>query len=75
MSGKSILEEARQLNAAERADIATELWRTLEAEAHDLELSMDQFRELLRRQQDHTANPGNVVPWNSVRAKMASKPE
>ena len=59
------------LSAAEKAELLDAVWESLEADA--LSLGDEQRAELDRRIARHEQNPSDVVPWESVRARLFKK--
>jgi len=62
----------RHLTAAERIQLAQDLWDSLEPAEIDAELPLtdDQKAELDRRLADLEQNPEAGVPWEQVRAEL-----
>jgi putative addiction module component (TIGR02574 family) len=65
-------EQIDTLPAAEKADLLDFVWESLEADA--LSLTDAQRAELDYRMARHQQNPGDVVPWERVKAGLFKKP-
>ena len=65
-----LLEEIRKLSVAERLELVEEVWDSIVAEGDDLPVPESHRRELARRRQAHRDDPGDVVPWEEVRARL-----
>lgn len=61
-----------RLTAAERIELAQDLWDSLAPEEIDAELSLDeeQRAELDRRLNDLERHPESGIPWEQVRAEL-----
>jgi putative addiction module component (TIGR02574 family) len=61
-----------RLTAAERIELAQDLWDSLAPEEIDAELPLDdeQRAELDRRLEDLERNPDSAIPWEQVRAEL-----
>jgi len=64
--------QIRDLSVTEKADLLDALWESLEADA--LSLTEPQRTELDHRIERHEKNPGDVIPWEQVRADLFKKP-
>ena len=64
--------QIRDLSVTEKADLLDALWESLEADA--LSLTEAQRAELDHRIERHEKNPGDVIPWEQVRADLFKKP-
>ena len=74
MGRQEILEEARKLPAEEQELLARQLQQFIEErEAADLELSVEQYRELLARIEEHERNPETAMPWEAVLGRLKVK--
>jgi putative addiction module component (TIGR02574 family) len=58
------------LTAAERIQLAEDLWDSIEPDADALTLTADQQAELDRRLADLEAHPDDAVPWEALRAQL-----
>jgi putative addiction module component (TIGR02574 family) len=69
------LAELFKLSAAERIQLAEDLWDSVVAEPGDdvMPLSREQLAEMDRRMREHDANPSTAVPWEEVRMRLWSK--
>jgi putative addiction module component (TIGR02574 family) len=70
MTAKAILAQARTLPADERIRLVQDLWDTIAEEPESVEISDEHRRILDERMREHEANPGDVVPWEVVKAEM-----
>ena len=69
---KALLDELMQLPANERAEIALELWDSVEE--NDLPpLTPEQMDEIDRRIAEHERDPSRPIPWEEVRARLWSR--
>ena len=59
-----------KLSVEERLALVEELWDSI---AEATPLTEAQRSELDRRLQDHRNNPGDVIPWESVKASIGSR--
>ena len=62
-----------RLSVEERIALATAIWDSIIAEPHPPLLTEAQRLELQRRLADHKANPGDVVPWEQVKAEALAR--
>lgn len=62
-----------RFSVAERIALAQEIWDSVAAEPHPPLLTEAQRQELERRLADHQANPGDVVPWETVKAEALAR--
>lgn len=67
--------ELFKLTAAERIQLAEDLWDSVAANSNDdvTPLSEVQLAEVARRVREHITNPSTAVPWEDVRARLWSK--
>ncbi len=65
----------RHLSAAERIQLAQDLWDSLTPEEVDTEcpLTDEQRAELDRRLEDLDRNPDAGVPWHEVRSRVETR--
>ncbi len=54
---------------AERLALMHELWDSINAEPGRTHLSDAQRLELERRLAEHEANPGDLIPWEQIKAE------
>lgn len=74
MGRQEILEEARKLSADEQISLAEEIkLNAEEIAATELEMTVEEYRELMREVQDHKQNPGNTIPWSVLNEKLKAK--
>jgi putative addiction module component (TIGR02574 family) len=75
MEPDSPFAELFKLTAAERIQLAEDLWDSVAANPNDdtMPLSEDQLAEVGRRIREHIANPSSALPWEDVRARLWSK--
>ena len=62
-----------RLNVDERLALVEEIWATICADAKAFPLTDAQRAELDRRVADDDAFPGDVVPWDEVKASVRSR--
>jgi len=62
-----------QLPRDVRVALVQEIWDTIAAETNAVPLSEQQRNELERRVADDDANPGDVGPWEQVKAKAIAR--
>jgi len=66
---RALLEELMKLSAAERIQLAQDLWDSIALE--DMPpLTPEQVEEMDRRLAEHQRDPGTAVPWEEVRARL-----
>ena len=53
--------------------LATAIWDSIAAEPHPPLLTEAQRQELEHRLADHAANPGEVVPWEQIKAEALTR--
>jgi len=69
---RELLAELLELTPAERLDLISDLWDSLEPD--DLPpLTNDQIEEMERRVAEHRANPDSALSWEEVRAELRSR--
>ena len=59
------------LTAAERIQLAQELWDSVAGAPDLLELSEEQRAELDRRLAEDRANPDDAIPWQELRKELS----
>jgi putative addiction module component (TIGR02574 family) len=69
---KALLQELMQLSPAERAEIAQELWDSVE-EVDLPPLTPAQIEELDRRIAEHERDPGAAIPLEEFKEKMRAR--
>jgi putative addiction module component (TIGR02574 family) len=62
-----------RLSVDDRVVLAHEIWDSVAAEVERAPLTEAQLRELERRLADHQANPGDVVPWEQIKAEALAR--
>jgi putative addiction module component (TIGR02574 family) len=62
-----------RLSVDERLALVHEIWDSIAAEPGHTSLTDAQRRELERRIAEHEANPGDVVPWEQVKAEALAR--
>ena len=62
-----------RMSVEDRIALATAIWESIAAEPHPPLLTEAQRRELDHRLADHAANPGDVVPWEQVKAEALAR--
>ena len=66
-------DDLSRLSVPERIALAQALWDSIEAPSHAALLSDAQRAELERRVADDDALPDDVIPWEEVKAAIASR--
>ena len=61
------------LSAAQRIALAQEILDTVVVEQPSAPLSEAKRQELARRLADHEANPGDVIPWEQIKAEALER--
>lgn len=59
-----------QLTAAERIQLAEDLWDSVADAPEVLELTEAQRAELDRRLEAHRSDPGAAIPWEQLRGEL-----
>ena len=67
------LSELLKLSAAERVQLAQDLWDSILEEPEVLPLTEEQCQELDRRLQEHERDPSTALPWEEVRARLRER--
>ena len=62
-----------RLSVEERLALVEDLWDSIAEESAATSLTDAQRAELDRRLADHEANPNDVVPWEDVKASIATR--
>jgi len=62
-----------RLSREERLALVQEIWDTIAAEPAPTFLTEAQRQELQRRVAEDDANPGDVMPWEQVRAQTLAR--
>jgi putative addiction module component (TIGR02574 family) len=62
-----------RMSVEDRIALATAIWDSIAAQPHPPLLTEAQKQELERRLADHAANPGDVVPWEQVKADALAR--
>ena len=62
-----------RLSVEERLALVEDLWDSIAGESAAMSLTDVQRAELDRRLADHEANPNDVVPWEEVKASIATR--
>jgi putative addiction module component (TIGR02574 family) len=62
-----------RLSVDDRLALMHEIWDSIAAEPGRTHLSDTQRRELERRLAEYEANPGDVVPWEQVKAEALAR--
>jgi putative addiction module component (TIGR02574 family) len=61
------------MSVEDRIALALAIWDSIAAEPHPPLLTEAQRQELQRRLDDHQANPGDVVPWEQIKAEVLAR--
>ncbi len=70
MSSEMVFKEARALPLAEQIELCRNLWDGI---LESKELTPGEAELIDRRLQDHLENPGDIVSWEEVKAKLDAK--
>ncbi len=62
-----------RLSIADRIALAQAIWDSIAAEPHLPLLTEAQRRELEHRLANHEAHPGDVVPWEQIKAEALAR--
>ena len=62
-----------KMSADDRLALLQEIWDSLAAEIERAPLTEAQRRELERRLAAHSASPGDVIPWEAVKARALAR--
>ncbi|HEX9810716.1 MAG TPA: addiction module protein [Burkholderiales bacterium] len=62
-----------RLGVEERLALVEELWDSIAADSAVVPLTEAQRAELDRRIAEHEASPGDVVPWEQVKASVTER--
>jgi putative addiction module component (TIGR02574 family) len=62
-----------RLSVDERLTLLHEIWDSIAAEPERIHPTEAQRRELERRLAEHQANPGDVVPWEQIKAEALAR--
>jgi putative addiction module component (TIGR02574 family) len=62
-----------KMTREQRILLVQEIWDTIAAETPPSLLTPEQRLELLRRVEEHKADPTNVVPWEQVKAQALAR--
>jgi putative addiction module component (TIGR02574 family) len=62
-----------RLSLEERLALMQEIWDSIEEEQQVASLTPAQETELKRRLAAHKANPGNVIPWEQIKAEALAR--
>ena len=62
-----------RMSVEDRIALALAIWDSIAAEPHPPLLTEAQRQELQRRLDDHQANPGDVVPWEQIKAEVLAR--
>jgi putative addiction module component (TIGR02574 family) len=69
---KSLLKELLELTPAERIELATDLWDSIEP--GDLPpLTSEQIEECERRYAEHVRDPSSASKWEDVKARLLAR--
>jgi putative addiction module component (TIGR02574 family) len=62
-----------KLSVEERLALIEEIWDSIGSTPEQLPLTEAQRQELDRRLAAHAANPGEVVPWEAIKAEALAR--
>jgi putative addiction module component (TIGR02574 family) len=69
---KETIPGLRTLSPAEKFALAIELWDELASNPDELPVTDEQLNELDRRFEEYQRDPGKVVTWEEVKARILS---
>jgi len=73
MSGTMVALGIHRMSVDERMRLVAEIWDSIAAEPGPAPLTEAQRRELERRLDDHEADPGDVIPWDEIKAAALAR--
>lgn len=73
MSDRLELLGVGSMSIEDRLALIEEIWQTIEEEQQATPLTGPQEAELKRRLAAHKANPGNVIPWEQIKAEALAR--
>ena len=62
-----------RLSLEDRLTLMQEIWDSIEEDQQAAPITPAQLTELKRRLAAHKANPGNVVPWDQIKAEALAR--
>ncbi|MBN2442407.1 MAG: addiction module protein [Spirochaetales bacterium] len=65
-----IEENILQLSVPERIQLVEDIWDSILLFPESIELSDEQKKELDRRLEAYHLNPGNGIPWNTLKSNL-----
>lgn len=68
-----LLEQAKQLSIEDQLELIEALWDSIAEHDAVPPLTDAQVAELDRRIAEHEANPGDIVPWDEVKASALAR--
>lgn len=68
-----LLQQASVLDIDEKIELVEAIWDSIVSCCAAPPLTETQKLELDRRFEDHLANPGDVIPWDDVKAAALAK--
>lgn len=73
MSLPTFFSDITSLSIEERIELAQAIWDSIPPAESLCEITDEQKRELDRRMAAHAANPGEAIPWETVKAQALSR--
>ena len=70
---KALRDELMQLSAAERIELAYELWDSIPADSEDFQLTPEQQHEIERRMAAHERDPSRAMTLEQFEARLRSR--
>lgn len=61
------------LSVEDRIVLVHAIWDSIPVQQHSALLTEAQKQELQRRLDEHEANPGDVVPWEQIKAEALAR--
>jgi putative addiction module component (TIGR02574 family) len=73
MSVDAILREVEALSIEDQVQLAERLWERIAETSERADLTEAQKTELQRRLDLYRADPGNIIPWETVKAQAKAR--
>ena len=73
MDMMNTIDEISSLSIDDRIRVVDAIWATIAAEPGELHLTDTEREEIDRRLAAHAANPQDVVPWETVKARAMAR--
>lgn len=70
---KALAAAARKLTPAERAELIEQIWDSIPEDSIEVPIPDWHLDGLRQRLAEHEADPGAVVPWDKVKARLENE--